>query len=193
MSRIIRKKSARYTYFEPQHRIHRQIRKIVLILRQHLRGQRRLRDIHKILPKPLWILRMILRRTLQRPQRSDTRDPIPLHDRLRMNLLADQPLRLPQTLGRKHTHARRPIAHFVVLDFGDVDEDLGGGVVELDRLEDRGAVVGYVDVAGGAGLEDLVHAFGTESGFDEVPQRDRPYERGETRVFGPFFGCLGGK
>ena len=86
-----------------------------------------------------------------------------------MNLLADQPLRLPQTLRRKHAHARRAIAHFVILDLGDVDEDLGGGVFELYRFEDCRAVVCYVDVARGAGLEDLVHAFGTESGFDEVP------------------------
>lgn len=35
----------------------------------------------------------------------------------------------------------------IVLDLGDVDENLGGRIVELDGLEGGGTVVGDADVA----------------------------------------------
>ena len=86
---------------------------MVLILHQHLQGQRRLRDIHQIFSKLLRILRMILRLALQRSQRSDTHDPIPFHDCLRMKFLIYHPLRLPQTFRRQRTRwsGHRPLHH----------------------------------------------------------------------------------
>lgn len=44
------------------------------------------------------------------------------------------------------------VPDFVVLDFGNVDENLGGGVVERDGFEDGGAVVGHGDALVGGGF-----------------------------------------
>ena len=113
----------------------------------------------------------------QRLERRGARYPIPLHDRLRVDLHPDELLRLPEQLRREHGHARRPVPNFVVLHLGDVHEDLGSGVVELDRLEDRRAVVRHVYVARRHRLQDLVHPFGTQRAFDEVAERKRADER----------------
>ena len=88
---------------------------------------------------------MVLSRALQRLQRRLTRNPIPLHNNLRMNLHSHQFLRLPQQLRTQHANARRPIAHLVVLHFTNIHQYLRRRVVQLDRFEDRGAVVGDGD------------------------------------------------
>ena len=90
---------------------------------------------------------MVHRSRLQSLESRGARYPIPFHDRLRMDLQPDELLRLPQQLGREHRHARRPIPNLVVLHLGYIHQNLGRGVVELDRLEDRCAVVRHVDVA----------------------------------------------
>jgi len=83
---------------------------------------------------------------LQCLERRCARYPIPLDDRLRVDLYPDELLRLPQQLRRKDRDARCPIPDLVVLHLGDVDQNLRRGIVELDRLEYRRAVVRYVDV-----------------------------------------------
>lgn len=75
---------------------------------------------------------MILGSSLQRVQRTLARNPVPFNNRLRMNLHSNQPLSLPEQLTRQHTDGGSSVSYFVVLDFGDVDEDLCGGVVEGD-------------------------------------------------------------
>lgn len=100
----------------------------------------------------------------------------------------DELLGLAQDLGGEDGDGRRAVADLVVLDLGDVDEDLGGRVVEGDALEDGGAVVGDGDLAGRGRVEDLVHALGAEGRLDEVAEgegADKGREaglRGEDRV-----------
>jgi hypothetical protein len=101
------------------------------------------RDIHS---------RMVLSSRFQRIQRTLARDPVALDDRLRMNLHVHQPLALPQQLARQHADGGRSVSDLVVLDFGNVDEDLCGSVVEGDGLEDGRTVVCDGDLAGGGGL-----------------------------------------
>ena len=133
---------------------------------------------------------MIHSRLFQRVQSRPAREPIPLDDRLRMDFHRDQLFRLSQEFRGQHANARCPIANFVVLNLGDVDEDLGRRIVELDGLEDRGTVIGYINVSGRPGLQDLVHTLGSKGGLDEVADSEGADERGETRIFSLFFCCL---
>ena len=59
------------------------------------------------------------------------------------------------------------IANFVVLDFGDVDEDLGSGVVEGNGLQDGGSVVGNGDglIRGGLWTEGKRSALSSPSHY----------------------------
>lgn len=84
---------------------------------------------------------------LQCLERGGARYPIPFHDRLRMDLHPDELLRLSKQLRRKDRDARRPVSDLIVLHLGDVHEDLGRSIVELDGLEDRRAVVRHVDIS----------------------------------------------
>ena len=133
---------------------------------------------------------MVHRSRLQRLKRRGARYPISLDDRLRMDPQSNKLLRLPQQLRRQHRHARRPVAHLVVLHLGDVHEDLRRGVVELDRLEDRRAVVRHVDVPRRHRLQDLVHPFRPQRALDEVPERERTHEGGQPCVLCLLLGSL---
>ena len=80
-----------------------------------------------------------------------------------------QLLRLPQQLPGQHHHARRAVPDLLVLHARDVYQDLRGRVVDVDRPQDRRAVVGDGDAASAAdGLEDLVHPFRAQGRFHEV-------------------------
>lgn len=54
-----------------------------------------------------------------------------------------------------------------VLRLGDVDEDFGSGVDDVEELHDGGAVVGDGDGAFVV-VDELVHAAGAEGGSDDV-------------------------
>lgn len=74
-------------------------------------------------------------------------DSVPLNDGLGVNLHVDESLSLSQQLTRQHANRRRSVSNLVVLDLRDVDEDLGGGVVERNRFEDGRSVVGNNDLS----------------------------------------------
>lgn len=133
---------------------------------------------------------MVHSRLFQRVQSCPACEPIPLNDRLGMDFHRDQLLCLSQQFRSKYTNRRRPISDFVVLNFGDVDEDLGCRIVELDGFENCGTVVGHIYVSCRTGLQDLVHTLWSKGGLDEVADSEGTDERGETRIFGLFFGCL---
>ena len=127
---------------------------------------------------------------LQRLERCGARYPIPFHNRLRVDLHPDELLRLPQQLRRQHRNARSAVPDLVVLHLGDVHEDLGRCVVELDRLKDRRAVVRHVDIARRHRLQNFVHPFRTQRALDEVAERESTNERGQTRVLRLLLSCL---
>lgn len=74
----------------------------------------------------------------------------------------------------------RTVSNLIILNLGDVDQDLGGRVVECDTLEDGGTVVGDGDLSGGSRVKDLVHALRTQGRLDEVTKRESSNERRET-------------
>jgi hypothetical protein len=127
---------------------------------------------------------------LQCFERRGARYPISFHDRLWMDPHPDKLFRLPKQLRRKDSDARCPIPNLVILHLGDVNENLGSGVVELDRLEDRRTVVRHVDIAGRHRLQNFVHPFGTQRAFDEVAEREGTHEGGQARVLCLLLGCL---
>lgn len=79
--------------------------------------------------------------------------------------------------------SRRTVSDLVILHLGDVDENLRGGVVKRDRLENRRAVVRDRDLARRSRVEDLVHALGTEGRLDEVAQGESSDEGRETGLY----------
>ena len=127
---------------------------------------------------------------LQCLQSRRARDPIALDDSLRVYLHGDELFSLSQQLRRQHTHARRPISDLIVLHLRDIHEDLRGGIVELNRLQNRRAVVRDVDVSRRHGLENFVHALGSEGRFDEIAKRECADERREAGVLRLFFCSL---
>jgi hypothetical protein len=73
-------------------------------------------------------------------------DSVSLDDGLRVDLLdRDEFLGFAQELGREDADRSGSVSDLVILDFRDIDEDLGGGVVEVDGFEDGRAVVGDGD------------------------------------------------
>lgn len=122
----------------------------------------------------------------QSPEGSSARYPVTLDDGLWVDPLRNELLGLPQELRSEHADTRCPVSNLIVLNLGDVDEDLGGGIVKLDGLENRCAIVGDVDLARGARLEDLVHALGAKSGFDEISEGEGADEGRETSILGLF-------
>lgn len=65
------------------------------------------------------------------------------------------------------------ISHFVILHFGDIDENLGRRVIQRNRLENGCPVIRHGNLSRRRRVENLVHALGTQSRFDQVAQRER--------------------
>lgn len=59
-----------------------------------------------------------------------------------------------------------PVSHFFVLGLGDVHEDSGCGVGDIQEMEDGGPVVGDGVVFGS--LDHFVHSTGSKGGFDHI-------------------------
>lgn len=73
-----------------------------------------------------------------------------------MNLLIDQLLSLAQQFPCQDDHRGGAIADLVILGLADVHQHLGGGVVNIHRLQDGGAIVGHGKLLAAHALEDLV-------------------------------------
>ena len=63
-----------------------------------------------------------------------------------VDLLVDELLGLAKQFSRQDSDSRRAITDLFVLGTRDVDEDLGGRVVDVDRLEDGCTIVGDGDL-----------------------------------------------
>jgi hypothetical protein len=120
---------------------------------QNFGAQRRPSDVEQILSEALLVTSVVDGCILQSVQSSAARDPVTLHNGLRMNLHGrHELLGFPQQLRCEDTDRCRSISYFIVLDFGDVDQDLGGGIVESDGFQDGSSVVGDSYQAGGSGF-----------------------------------------
>lgn len=72
-------------------------------------------------------------------------------DGLRVNLLLEELLCLAQQLPGEHGHRCGSIAHLLVLRLRDVNENLRRGIVEVNSLQDGGAVIGDLHLACSSG------------------------------------------
>lgn len=106
-------------------------------------------------------------------------------DRLGVDSLRDKLFSFPQEFSAEHRDGSRPVADFVVLDPGNVDEDLGGGVVHVYGAENGGTVVGDGNtlIVRIHLLEDLVQSFGSQRRLDEIGNRNGTDEGTQTSVF----------
>lgn len=85
-----------------------------------------------------------------------------LHDNVWADTLFDIAPDLFQQLSSKQNHARRSISDLSILGTCDVDQGPGGGVNDVEKLEDGGTVVCNLSLA--AVVDDkLVHTPWTES------------------------------
>jgi len=84
-----------------------------------------------------------------------------LDDRCRVDVLFEEVLGVLEELARDRDRARRAVAGLVLLRLGDLDDHLGGRVVDVHRLQDGDAVVRDGDVAHRVD-EHLVHPFRPE-------------------------------
>lgn len=93
----------------------------------------------------------------------------------------DEFLALSEQLAGQNGDGGGSVAHLLVLGLGDVDEDLGGWIVDVHRAQDCGAVIGHVDLACFGACphrnEDLVHSPGAQCGLDQIRDGDCAYER----------------
>lgn len=125
-----------------------EVGKVVLVLGENLGGESRASNVEQILAELGCVLGVVDRAGLESLERGLGSNAVTLDDSLRVDLGGrDELLGLTEELGGKNTDRRGSVTDFVVLDLGDVDKDLGGGVVEGDRLEDGRSVVGNDDAA----------------------------------------------
>jgi hypothetical protein len=67
---------------------------------------------------------------------------------VRMDFEFDESLGFSEKFRRKDGDGSGSIADFVVLNLGELAEDLGGGVIDTARSENSCSVIGYLDAEG---------------------------------------------
>ena len=72
-------------------------------------------------------------------------------DCLWMYFERDEPFCLLEQFASEDDDGGGSIADFVILHFGDVDQDFGRGIVDSDGLQDRGSIVRHLKNWGGGG------------------------------------------
>eukprot|EP00756_Hemistasia_phaeocysticola_P026693 Hpha_TRINITY_DN16078_c0_g1::TRINITY_DN16078_c0_g1_i1::g.117679::m.117679 len=112
---------------------------------KHLRGQGGAGHVEEVAAEELRLVGVVCCTLLQRGARDLHGAPPAVDDDLGVDLLDhDQVLSLPQKLSREDAHGGGTVANLLVLCLRDVDEDLGSGVVHVDRLQNRRPVVRHV-------------------------------------------------
>mmetsp|Transcript_56005 Transcript_56005/g.93095 ORF Transcript_56005/g.93095 Transcript_56005/m.93095 type:complete len:336 (-) Transcript_56005:260-1267(-) len=131
---------------ETEHGVDAQLGKVVLVGVQHLGAQRRSGNVDQVLPESLFVVTVIegdLRETLSGDGGGDSPS---FNDELGVDTLLDEGLSLTEELSSKNAHRGGSITDLLVLSLRNLDEDAGGGVVNVEGLEDGGTVVGDSDL-----------------------------------------------
>ena len=104
-----------------------------------------------------------------------------LDNDLGVDFLVHKLLGLAKQFSRQDGNSGRAITDLFILGARDVDEDLGSGVVNVDRLQDGSTIIGDSDLLARVfvthRLQDLVHALGSEGGLDQVRDGNCANER----------------
>mmetsp|Transcript_15081 Transcript_15081/g.31655 ORF Transcript_15081/g.31655 Transcript_15081/m.31655 type:complete len:341 (-) Transcript_15081:114-1136(-) len=146
-----------------QHGIHRDGRQHVLVLTHHLGAQARLDRPHQALP--LAQLHGLAHPAPQNPHALLAGAVETPGDGAGVDALGEQVEARVQQGARQDDHGGGAVSGFDVLRLGALHEHLGGGVEDVQLGQQRGAVVGDEDFAGGE-LEEFVHAAGAEGRAD---------------------------
>lgn len=92
----------------------------------------------------------------------------------------DQFLSLSQQLSSKHCNSGGSISDFLILCLGDINQNLGGRVINMHGPEDGGSVIGDTDVfvlgSSSERHEYFVHSSWSERGLDEISNSDSAYK-----------------
>lgn len=79
---------------------------------------------------------------------------------------------LSQELTCEDGNSGGSITNFLILSFGDFDEDFGSRIIDMHGPEDSGSIIGDSDglVFGscGNGDKNFIHTSGAEGSFDEI-------------------------
>lgn len=137
---------------------------------------------------------MIYGRSLQgSTSRSSSHTPT-IDNNHRMNLLIDQLLGLANQLSGKDDNTRRSVTYFLVLNFGELHENLGSRVIHVHRLENRSSVIRHKqrtvrrrDLQSKLQnkryiLNNLIHSLGAQSGLHKIGHCRCSDERGHTGI-----------
>ena len=111
------------------------------VLGEDFRGEGGAGDGGEGVAECLGVGRLVGRGGLEGFERRVGGEAVALDDGLGVDFAVDELFGFPQEFGGEDGDGGGAVANHVVLDFGDVDEDLSGGVVEGNRFEDRGTVV----------------------------------------------------
>mmetsp|Transcript_9730 Transcript_9730/g.13306 ORF Transcript_9730/g.13306 Transcript_9730/m.13306 type:complete len:334 (+) Transcript_9730:749-1750(+) len=166
---------------QSQHGLNGKLSERLAIVEQQLRGEGGHGDVAQVLLEGLGVVRVVHGNLFQNfPRRVASLSPA-LNDDLGVDFLGNELLGLLEELTGHDGDGGGAITDLLVLSLGDVDEDLGGGVVDVDRFENSGTIVGDSDgfarVLVAHRLQDLVHTLGAQGRLHEVSDCDRANKR----------------
>ena len=84
-----------------------------------------------------------------------------------MDVVSDELVSSLEKLSSKDDNGGSSVTDFSVLDLGELNENLGGGMSDLKLLEDSGAIIGNGDITNVVN-EHLIETLGSEGGLDDV-------------------------
>jgi hypothetical protein len=90
-----------------------------------------------------------------------------------MNLVLDKFFRFSEQFTCKHSNCGGAITNFLVLSLRDIDENFGGGIVDMNTSQNSRSVICDSDNFASVLLlchtyENLVHSFGSKRCLDQV-------------------------
>ena len=93
----------------------------------------------------------------------------------------DELFAFSQQLTSQHSDSGGSITNFLILSFGDFDQDFRGRIIDMHGPEDGSTIIGDSDGlvfgSGSNGDENFIHSSGAEGSFDEIGDGNSTDER----------------
>jgi hypothetical protein len=129
-------------------------------------------DVHQILLESNGIIKVI-ESIINQDFLGDLSSLSPsLNNDLWVNLGEDKLFSFSKQLSGKYCDGGGTISDFLILSLGDINQNLGCGVINKDRLQNGGTIIGNYDslssVLVSEGLQDFIHTLWTKSGLNKV-------------------------
>lgn len=138
-------------------------------------------DVHQILLESNGIIKVI-ESIINQNSLGDLSSLSPsLNNDLWVNLGLDKLLSLSKKLSGKDCDGGGSITDLLILSLGDINQNLGSGVIDEDRFQDSGTIIGYCDslssVLVSERLQDFIHTLWTKGGLNKVSDGNSSNER----------------